>query len=124
MVYDNQNLHFHGFHASELTRAFLNHKMSALLEESPYGASLNATFVRKEPHLFQASIAIYSAAGRFYAKATGNKLKTVSQKLIAQIRKQLSKWKSRRFQHESLKDRPLKSNLIYEEDNYETDHSA
>lgn len=124
MFYDNQILHFHGFHASELTRAYLTHKMSALLEEAPYGATLTATITRKEPHLFQGTIMIGSPAGRFYAKATGNKLKIVHQKLIDQIRKQLGKWKARRFQHESLKDRTLKSDLNYEEDNYETGHSA
>lgn len=124
MFDDNQTLHFHGFHASEFTRAFLNHKMNALLDEAPYGANLTATFVRKEPHLFQGSLSIYSAAGRFYAKATGNKLKNVNQKLIEQIRKQIGKWKSRRFQHESLKDQAWRHDFNAAEDNYETDHSA
>lgn len=124
MFYDNQNLHFHGFHVSELTRGFLAHKMNALLEEAPYGAILNANIIRKEPHLFQGTIAIYSPAGRFYAKATGHKLKTVTQKLIEQIRKQLGKWKSRRFAHESLKNQALRSEIELLEDYYETDHTA
>lgn len=81
MLYENQFLNFHGFHASELTKAFLSQKINALLDEAPYGSTLNATFNRKEPNVFTGTIAIYSSAGRFYAKASGNKLKTVSQKI-------------------------------------------
>lgn len=124
MLYENQFLNFNGFHVSEFTKAFLSQKLNALLEEAPYGANLNATFARKEPHVFTGIIAIYSSAGRFYAKASGHKLKAVIHKLVEQIRKQLSKWKSRRFQHESIKNLPLKNDFDQSENIYETDSIA
>lgn len=106
---DNPSLKFQGFHPSDFTRSYVDNKIQALHEEAPYGATIKAAFTRKD-HLFKGAITIYSSAGKFFAIASGRKFKEVNHKLIEQIRKQLKKWKSKRFT-----DRHL--------DNPEADHS-
>lgn len=106
---DNHFLKFQGFHPSNFTRTYLNDKLSAIYDEAPYGSTLQASFTRKD-HTFKGVVTIYSSAGKFFAVASGNKLKEVTGKLIEQIRKQLTRWKSQRFQHESLKDFTFHSN--------------
>lgn len=109
MLMDDLYLKFQGFHPSDFTRSYLNDKMSAIRDEAPYGSNLQATFTRRD-HLFKGVITIYSSAGKFFAVASGTKLKEVTHKLIEQMRKQLDRWKSQRFQHESIQDVFFKSN--------------
>jgi ribosome-associated translation inhibitor RaiA len=104
MLKENLFLKFHGFHPTDFTRVYLEDKMSTLQEESPYGAHLTAHLSWHE-HQYKGVITIHSAAGKFEAVASDKRLKDVVEKLFDQIRKQLQKWKSRRFRHESIKDR-------------------
>ena len=106
MSMDDRFLRFQGFHPSDFTRSYLDDKMSALQEAAPYGATLKATFTRRD-HAFKGVVTIYSSAGRFFAIASGSKLKEVTQRLVEQLRKQLDRWKSQRFQTESLRDMPI-----------------
>lgn len=104
MFMDNSFLKFQGFHPSEFTRNHLDEVISELHEEAPYGSTLKAVFTRKD-HMFKGVVVINSSAGKFFAVASGTRVREVSHKIVEQIRKQLSKWKSKRFhQHESLKD--------------------
>lgn len=66
------------------------------------GSTLKADFSRKD-HVFKAIISIHSSAGKFFAVASGRKLRDVADKIIDQIRKQLDKWKSARFGHQSIR---------------------
>jgi hypothetical protein len=116
-------LKFQGFHPSDFTRSYLNDKMSAIHDEAPYGSSLHATFTRRD-HLFKGVVTIYSSAGKFFAIASGSKLKEVSHRLVEQIRKQLDRWKSQRFCHESLKDIAFNDGTAGEEGNYDTNSVA
>lgn len=122
MLFDDCNIQFQGFHPSDFTRSYLNDKMSALHEETPYGASLKATFSRNDAD-FKGVVTIHSSAGKFFAVATGRKLKEVTQKLMEQIRKQLDRWKTNRFQHQSLKDLET-MNTQHKEVNYDTETVA
>lgn len=97
---------FQGLHPSEFTRSYLTDKLSSLREEAPYGANIQAVFSRQD-HLFKGRISIHSSAGKFFATASDSKLKDVTQKLIEQIRKQLGRWKERRFRTSSLKRYPF-----------------
>lgn len=90
------SLQFRGFHPSQFTQAYLNQKLSELYEAAPYGAHMDATFFRKDRSL-KGVLTIYSSAGKFLAVASGRRVKEVTKKLMEQIRKQLSKWKSERF---------------------------
>lgn len=97
MYMDDLFLKFQGFHPSDFTRTYLCEKMSAIREEAPYGANLKATFTR-QGHAFKGMVTVYSSAGKFFAAADGTKLKDVTHRLINQLRRQLDKWKSERFQ--------------------------
>ncbi|MGZ3774067.1 MAG: hypothetical protein ACXVCY_08700 [Pseudobdellovibrionaceae bacterium] len=122
MRMEDRYFKFQGFHPSDFTRSYLNDKINALLEESPYGSDLKATFTR-QGHLFKGVVTIYSSAGKFFAVASGTKLKEVMQKLVEQIRKQLDRWKSQRFRRESIRDIPFENDTT-KELNYDTDSVA
>jgi hypothetical protein len=94
---DNVFLKFQGFHPSDYARDYLTSLMEELHDEAPYGATLQANFSR-HGHVFRGVVTIYSSAGKFFAQANDNKLKEATRKMVAQIRRQLGKWKSSRFQ--------------------------
>lgn len=99
MFTNDRLLKFQGFHPSEYTRLFLDEKMNLIHEEAPYGATLSAVFTRKG-RIFKGVVTIYSSVGKFVAVSQGTKLNVTANKLISQIRKQLEKWKSSRFEAE------------------------
>ena len=94
---ENRHLKFQGFHPSEFTRSYLGDKMSAIQDWAPYGSTLKATFTRND-RLFKGVVTIYSSAGKFFAIASGHKLKEVTHKLVQQIHRQLDRWKEKRFE--------------------------
>lgn len=94
---DDFNLKFQGFHPSSFARSYMADRFSILHEEAPYGSHVQATISRRD-HLFKGVVTIYSSAGKFFATASASRLRDVTQKLIDQIRKQLDRWKTRRFQ--------------------------
>lgn len=95
------NLKYQGFHPAEFTSSFLNKKMEELRSEAPHGATLNATFTRKN-HAFKGVLTISSPSGQFFAIASHTRLREVNRRLFEQMRKQFEKWKSKKFQHEGL----------------------
>ncbi len=104
MYTDSLALQFHGFHPSEFTRETIDALLGEIEEEAPYGATVKAHFARQGQE-FKGVIEIHSRAGKFFARATGTHLKNVNSRLIAQIRRQIAKWKANRLhEHESLKD--------------------
>jgi hypothetical protein len=114
MYTDFLTLQFHGFHPSDYTRDCIDQLLGEIEEEAPVGATVKAHFTR-QGHEFKGLISIHSRAGQFFARASGPRLKEVNGRLIAQIRKQISKWKATRLhEHESLKDYAL---TIWGEDN-------
>jgi len=106
---DNISVQYQGFHPSDFTRSYLSDKFSAVCDEAPYGSTLKATFTRKD-HAFKGVVTIYSYAGKSFAVASGNKLKEVTHKLTEQLNRQLDRWRSKRFQHESIKDKVFSEN--------------
>ncbi|WII72618.1 hypothetical protein QJS83_01875 [Bdellovibrio sp. 22V] len=94
---------FQGFHPTDFTRSYLRGEMSAIHDEAPYGSALKAIFSRRNQS-FKGVVAIHSSAGRFFAVASGTKLKEVVQRLVEQLRKQLQKWKDQRFQKNGKED--------------------
>lgn len=108
MSSENSLIKFQGIHPSSFTRSYLKDKMDAIQDESPYGSNLNATFSRRN-HLFKGIVTIHSSHGKFFAAASGTKLKEVTHSLMDQIRKQLGRWKAQRFRPSKFKlsDRQL-----------------
>ncbi len=95
-------IQYQGFHPADFTGSFLTRKMEELLTEAPTGATLNAVFTRKN-HSFKGVLTISSPSGKFFAIAAHTRLREVNRRLFEQMRKQFDKWKSTRYQHESLR---------------------
>ena len=89
-------LSFQGFTPSEFTRRYLDLKLGQLQEEAPYGSLVRATFSRHDDRL-KGIVRIESKAGRFVAVSSGRRFKDVSRKLMSQIRRQLERWRTLRF---------------------------
>lgn len=100
---DNMMIKFQGFHPSDFTRSYLDDKITTLQYEAPKGAHIEATFTRRDKS-FKGIVTIFSPGGKFFAVASGTKLKEVTHKLNEQIRKKLDRWKSKTHGHASLKD--------------------
>lgn len=109
MFKDEVSIQYQGFHPSEFTRTHVSLVMSELQEEAPYGATLKGIVSRKEDQ-FKAMVTIYSSAGKFFATATGRKLKNVTDQILRQIRRQLGQWKSRRKRFYERKELPRGAN--------------
>ncbi len=93
---------FHGFHASEFTKNYLEEKIDYVMLEAPHGATVRATFSH-QGNEFKGHIAINSAAGNFFAIASGKKIKEATNKMIDQLHKQMEKKKSQRFGRDSIR---------------------
>ena len=96
MDLSEMTMHYHGFHPSGFTKDYLEDMMDELYSESPHGSFFQASFSRQN-HIFKARVRIDSANGHFFAVASGKRLKDVTHRVVFQIRKQLGKWKSLRF---------------------------
>jgi hypothetical protein len=107
---DDFSIKFQGFHPSDFTRSYLHERLSELQDEAPYGSTVHAIFTRKKEQL-KGIVSIHSSAGRFFAMASGSKVKDVGKKLVEQIRKQLDKWKSLRFEHRSIRELPYEKDI-------------
>lgn len=100
---ENMMLKFQGFHPSDFTRSYLEDKMTILQHEAPYGAHMEATFTRNNK-TFKAIVTILSPAGKFFAVASGTKLKEVTHKINHQLQKQMDKWKEKIHRKERIRD--------------------
>lgn len=103
MNFNNTVIRYQGFHPSEYTEAYIKELLSEISLEGPNGSSVNAVFTRKKD-VFKGIIKVNSSAGPLFAVVSGTGLKEVSHKLMAQMRKRLDKWKSKRFERTSIKE--------------------
>lgn len=124
MPFNSLLIKYNGFHPSRFTESYLSSMMEELQHESPQGSTLRATFSRKDK-VIKGVVQISSAAGPFFAVASGAGLKEVSKKLILQMRRRLEKWKSKKW-HLDKEQRALIFNLrktTKELDNESTDYT-
>ena len=91
MYLDTLSYQIYGFHPSDFTRDYLTALLEEIQHEAPYGATLRARFARHGRE-FKATVEIHSRAGRFFARASGSRVREVGQKTLEQLRRQLSKW--------------------------------
>jgi hypothetical protein len=105
-----------GFHPSEFTNWFLNTELKAVYNEAPGDSTLRAMFTRKSRD-FKGVVRIQSSAGTFIGVASGRRLKDVTRKVTEQLRRQIDKWRKLRFNHQSIKHLPLKTEDVgYDKD--------
>ncbi|MGE3759480.1 MAG: hypothetical protein AB7H97_17075 [Pseudobdellovibrionaceae bacterium] len=97
---------FQGFHPSDYTRFYLDEKLSNILDEAPYGATIKAQFSRRDK-TFKGYVMIHSSAGTFRAVASHSRVREVVRKLTNQLRHQLDKWKAHRFERETIRHMPI-----------------
>jgi len=114
MELSEMTMHYHGFHPSGFTKDYLEDMMDELYTESPHGSFFQASFSRQN-HIFKARVRIDSANGHFFAVASGKRLKDVTHRVVFQVRKQLSKWKTLRFERRDNRPLPVKNDLNLEE---------
>ncbi len=98
---DQFSLVYRGFHPSNYTRTLLETTLRELHDESPFGSNLVATFTRKDGAI-KGIVKIYSSAGNFFAMSSSPKIRDVTHKITHQLRRQIDKWKSSRFSHDSI----------------------
>lgn len=107
MAYDDITIKYHGFHPSPEAKDYMESIIQEIRDEAPYGSHVKATISRKD-HNFKGIIQINSFAGPFFTVASGDGLKDIAPRLLQQMRRRLDKWKSKRFEQETLKQ-------VYEE---------
>lgn len=93
---DQVHIRYQGFHPSDFAKSYVQDQFYGIHSEAPYGARMNVSLTRKD-HQLKGIVTIYSSAGRFFAIATGTKLKEVVHQLEVQLRKQFDRWKTQRF---------------------------
>ena len=96
MDLSEMTIQYQGFHPTDFTKDYLEAMMDELYSESPHGSFFQSVFSRQN-HIFKARVRIDSGNGHFFAVASGRKLKEVTHRVVYQIRKQLGKRKSLRF---------------------------
>lgn len=106
---DEVVLKFQGFHPSDFTRALLNDVAEEIRREAPTGATVRASFVRKDG-VFKGTVEAHSHAGSFFAQSSGPRLLVVARRLLEQMRRKIGKWESTRMaRRRSLRDVPTGS---------------
>ena len=108
MQNDDIIIKYHGFTPSEFSRPFIENLMQEILDESPYGSQLNATFTKVDDY-YKVILSISSSAGPFFAVAQADYLHEAARKLNSQIHRRLMKWKSKRFRTDTIKSRNRKN---------------
>ena len=100
---DNLMMKYQGFHPSDFAISYLEDKMTILQDEAPIGANIQATFTRND-HIFKGVVTILSPAGKFFAVASGKKLRDVTHKIQSQMQKQIKKWKEKAHRKQNTRD--------------------
>ncbi len=95
MTYDDFYVQYQGFHPSDFTKDFIESILNELKLESPRGAILKASFVKKRDH-FKGVVKIQTSVGPFFASATNSSLKEVSERITGQLRRRIQKWKTKK----------------------------
>ena len=90
------DIQYHNFNPTNFVKAYFSTVMDELHGEAPYGSNLHATITAHENYL-KGVVQITSPKGKFFAVATDSNKHQLARKLVQQIRKQLNRWKDKRF---------------------------
>ena len=115
---DDIKIQFEGFSPPSFVHSYFTELLEQIREEAPTWASIRAT-VHRVGEEFRGMIKINSQAGEFFSTASSRRLSELGRKLTRRIRRQLDKWKSTRFSHETIrKFEPLRKAKGDKEDSY------
>jgi hypothetical protein len=114
MKFGDIHIRYHGFHPTDYTKSQVDAVLQEIYDESPDGSALKASISRKGD-LLKGIVEVNSAAGPFFATATSRGLHDVLNRPLEQMRRRLGKWKSKRYQNESIKNLSVHSNESKEE---------
>lgn len=89
-------IHYDGFTPTVLTQYDTETVIEEILTEAPIGASVEATFTRKD-EIIKGFVHVHSSAGPFFAIVTGSEIDDVSHKLLLSMRRRFNKWRAKRF---------------------------
>lgn len=103
MPQNNFSIQYHDLHPSSASKEFIESVLQSIQNELPGGATARATFSLKDK-VVKGMLQVSSYYGPFFSTATAEDLKTVTVKLVDQMRRRLEKFKSKRRSHEGLKD--------------------
>ena len=98
MFTQDVRVHYLGFHPSDKTDQTLRDWAEELRDEAPRAANVKAVYSR-QGRSYQSEVRVTSKAGHFHAVVRGPNLYMVSREAHRRIRRQLSKWKTRRLHH-------------------------
>lgn len=99
---DEIHVQYKGFSPSWEIQAHVRELLQQLHDESPTSSVVRA-HISKVNDAFKGILRITSAAGDFFAIASGKRIGEVTGKLTSRIRRQLIRWKSLRFTHETIR---------------------
>jgi len=102
---DDITIQFEGFSPPEFVHSYFTDLLEQIREEAPTWANIRAS-VHRVGEEFRGVIKITSHAGEFFSTASSRKLNELGRKLTQRIRRQLDRWKSTRFSHETVR-KPL-----------------
>lgn len=97
-------IQYQGFSPSEFAKTYVRELMTKAYDESPSSSTMRVTISKTGQGLFKGFVRISSHAGPFFVMASSDKLTELSHQLLERTRRQLDKWKTRRFSHETLRD--------------------
>ena len=101
---DEFNIQYQGFSPSEFAKTYIRQLMNKVHDEAPSSSTLRVTISKTGQNLFKGFVRISSSAGPFFVMASSDKLTELAHQLLERTRRQLDKWKTRRFSHETLRD--------------------
>ena len=96
MFRETVQVHFHGFQPTDRSSSRLEEIAKELQLEAPQSSVIRMTFTMHEDK-YHGTVHIHSSAGRFYADSIDDNLFVAGDLLLERVRRQLSKWKTRRL---------------------------
>lgn len=96
------NAQFQGFSPPAFVVTYFKDLLETIQNESPHGATVRADIHRRDKD-YRVNLQIHSAAGSFFVSAEGARVTELGRKLLVRARRQLNKWKSNRFTHETIR---------------------
>lgn len=94
---DDLFIQYRGFSPSKFAQTYVEDVMRKLHEEAPSSSLIRVSIARASPKTFKGFVRISSHAGTFFAMGSSTSLIELAHQLLERTRRQLAKWKSRRF---------------------------
>lgn len=94
---DDLIIQYKGFSPTQFTQNHVRTLMQKIHDESPASATMRVSLAKMQEHAFKGFIRISSHAGHFFVQATSSGVMDLTDQLLERARRQLERWKHRRF---------------------------